>query len=172
MSYNFKSIADVEVVETPTDSANVLIEEDGVIKKAPKTVVGSSGAEFDGIILVQDYGDSDGNYAYSDITIEAGSYADILAKLQAHEIVKVALHGVNFTYGCNVAFCVESVSVSECTLVDPAEDGTYPLRMIYLAGDDYRWSLYWHSDDTVSYYNSQTAAVSLLSEINHAPGRN
>lgn len=40
MSYNFKSIADVEVVEKPTDTANVLIEEDGVIKKAPKTAVG------------------------------------------------------------------------------------------------------------------------------------
>ena len=40
MSYNFKSIADVEVVAEPTESANVLIEENGVIKKAPKTAVG------------------------------------------------------------------------------------------------------------------------------------
>lgn len=40
MAYNFKSIADVEVVAEPTESANVLIEEDGVIKKAPKTTIG------------------------------------------------------------------------------------------------------------------------------------
>ena len=40
MSYEFKSIADVEVVAEPGKSANVLIEENGVIKKAPKTAVG------------------------------------------------------------------------------------------------------------------------------------
>lgn len=43
MAYNFKSIADVEVIAEPTESANVLIEENGVIKKAPKTAVGGSG---------------------------------------------------------------------------------------------------------------------------------
>ena len=43
MAYNFKSIADVEVVAEPAESANVLIEENGVIKKAPKTAVGGAG---------------------------------------------------------------------------------------------------------------------------------
>lgn len=33
MSYNFKSIADVDVVKTPADNANILIEENGIIKK-------------------------------------------------------------------------------------------------------------------------------------------
>lgn len=42
MAYNFKSIADVEVVAEPTESANVLIEENGMIKKAPKTAVGGA----------------------------------------------------------------------------------------------------------------------------------
>lgn len=50
MAYNFKSIADVEVVAEPTESANVLIEEDGVIKKAPKTAVGGAGGEADLVI--------------------------------------------------------------------------------------------------------------------------
>lgn len=36
----FKKLSDVEVVAEPTESANVLIEENGVIKKAPKTAVG------------------------------------------------------------------------------------------------------------------------------------
>lgn len=45
MAYNFKSIADVEVVAEPTESANVLIEEDGVIKKTPKNAVGGSGSD-------------------------------------------------------------------------------------------------------------------------------
>lgn len=43
MAYNFKSIADVEVVAEPAETANVLIEENGVIKKAPKTAVGGAG---------------------------------------------------------------------------------------------------------------------------------
>ena len=43
MAYEFKRLSDVEVVETPTEIANVLIEEDGVIKKAPKTAVGGAG---------------------------------------------------------------------------------------------------------------------------------
>jgi hypothetical protein len=36
----FKKLSDVEVVAEPTETANVLIEENGVIKKAPKTAVG------------------------------------------------------------------------------------------------------------------------------------
>ena len=40
MSYEFKKLSDVDVVAEPTESANVLIEENGVIKKAPKTAVG------------------------------------------------------------------------------------------------------------------------------------
>ena len=43
MTYNFKSVADVEVVEKPTTSANVLIEEDGIIKRASKSAVGGGG---------------------------------------------------------------------------------------------------------------------------------
>ena len=39
----FKRLSDVEVVAEPTESANVLIEEDGVIKRAPKTEVGGAG---------------------------------------------------------------------------------------------------------------------------------
>ena len=45
MTYNFKSIADVEVVTEPTESANVLIEENGIIKKAPKSAVGGGSGE-------------------------------------------------------------------------------------------------------------------------------
>lgn len=37
----FKKLSDVEIIETPIDTANVLIEEGGVIKKAPKSAVGT-----------------------------------------------------------------------------------------------------------------------------------
>jgi hypothetical protein len=51
----FKKLSDVEVVETPTDTANVLIEEDGVIKKTPKTAVGGDGGP-DAVITSSGYG--------------------------------------------------------------------------------------------------------------------
>jgi hypothetical protein len=40
MAYDFKKLSDVAVVETLADTANVLIEEDGVIKKVAKGEVG------------------------------------------------------------------------------------------------------------------------------------
>ena len=42
MSYDFKRLSDVEVVAEPAESANVLIEENGVIKKASKDAVGGA----------------------------------------------------------------------------------------------------------------------------------
>jgi hypothetical protein len=40
MAYEFKKLSAVEAVETPADTAHVLIEEDGVIKRTPKSEVG------------------------------------------------------------------------------------------------------------------------------------
>ena len=42
----FKKLSEVEVVVTPADTANVLIEEDGVIKKVTKDAVGGGGTSF------------------------------------------------------------------------------------------------------------------------------
>lgn len=39
----FKRLSDVEVVAEPTETANVLIEENGIVKKAPKSAVGGMG---------------------------------------------------------------------------------------------------------------------------------
>lgn len=52
MAYEFKKLSNVDIVETPSETANVLIEEDGVIKKAPKTAVGG-GSEYDMIIQAE-----------------------------------------------------------------------------------------------------------------------
>lgn len=50
----FKKLSDVEVIAEPAESANVLIEENGVIKKAPKTAVGggAGGNEYDIVLTV------------------------------------------------------------------------------------------------------------------------
>lgn len=37
----FKKLSDVEVVKAPADNANILIEDNGVIKKVPKTTIGN-----------------------------------------------------------------------------------------------------------------------------------
>lgn len=64
----FKRLSDVEVVAEPTESANVLIEENGVIKKAPKTAVG--GAEPDLVIRFNDHLES---ATIDNISIVSGS---------------------------------------------------------------------------------------------------
>ena len=67
----FKKLSDVEVVAEPTETANVLIEEDGVIKKAPKTAVGGAGGGTHYICI-----DENGNVNAPD-----GIYEEIIEKL-------------------------------------------------------------------------------------------
>jgi hypothetical protein len=45
MAYEFKKLSAVEAVESPADTANVLIEEDGVIKKTPFGAFTGSGGD-------------------------------------------------------------------------------------------------------------------------------
>lgn len=96
MAYNFKSIADVEVVAEPSESANVLIEENGEIKKAPKTAVGGAvgGGGYDAVIKFNTMGD--------DSELISGSYDDILAKLEAGEWVNVAMYRPEGGYSVDI----------------------------------------------------------------------
>ena len=62
MAYEFTKLSDVEVVAEPSESANVLIEENGVIKKAPKTAMGGSAdSEWDLEIYIE-YDSSTSSY--------------------------------------------------------------------------------------------------------------
>lgn len=55
----FKKLSDVEVVAKPSESANILIEENGIIKKAPKTAVGGAGGAISTYyIYVEDWNNS------------------------------------------------------------------------------------------------------------------
>ena len=101
MSYEFKKLSDVAIVETPSDTANVLIEENGVIKKAPKTAVGgtntSGSAEDTGYdMVIRVSYDEWKNYFEmqpSDCEIIAGSFEQIVEKMVSDEfyIPKVIL---------------------------------------------------------------------------------
>lgn len=53
---DFKKLSAVEAIEAVSDTANVLIEENGVIKKAPKTAVGGAGgSEPDLVIAINNH---------------------------------------------------------------------------------------------------------------------
>lgn len=76
MAHNFRSIADVEVVAELAESANVLIEEHGVIKKAPKTAVGG-GETWDAIFEI-----IEGCSGYFDsVDIVRGDYQSLKNKI-------------------------------------------------------------------------------------------
>lgn len=81
----FKKLSDVEVVAEPAETANVLIEEDGVIKKAPKTAVGGNG-EWDAKIYIE--GGGAGGTSSSYYLLE-GSYNKVVEKIKNKEVPKI-----------------------------------------------------------------------------------
>jgi hypothetical protein len=94
MAYNFKSIADVEVVAEPAEFANVLIEENGVIKKAPKTAVGGGNTEWDAII---EYCNTNDEFY---MNVLSGDYQTIYNKIIVeHEVPKVKVLATQDYYG-------------------------------------------------------------------------
>lgn len=80
MAYNFKSIADVEVVAKPAESANVLIEENGVIKKAPKDEIGAK-EEWDLDLSITLTNDSEGNISHEYVVSNKKSFEEIKNKI-------------------------------------------------------------------------------------------
>lgn len=97
MSYNFKSIADVEVVAEPSESANVLIEENGAIKKAPKTTVGGAGGSVEPDMVITLTGCAVWDIVETDcVTITSGTYTDIVEKIWNGTIVDVRVRGTAY----------------------------------------------------------------------------
>ena len=80
----FKRLSDVEVVAEPTESANVLIEENGVIKKAPKTAVGG-GDKWD--VVIEWYDTDDDNH----LTLISGDYQTVYNKIMDGEVPKIMI---------------------------------------------------------------------------------
>lgn len=99
----FKRLSDVEVVAEPTKSANVLIEENGVIKKAPKAAVG--GSEWDAVIQIDDIYDINNNTVH----FTEGGFNTIVARIKSDEIPKIKIVAY-YEYGDVMKTCVEPVS--------------------------------------------------------------
>lgn len=91
MAYEFKKLSDVEIVAEPTDSANVLIEENGVIKKAPKATVGGSSSNAD-IVLIDDGGN---------IYLEKGSYDALATAWENRQLLDVDVVMKSDNFGDN-----------------------------------------------------------------------
>lgn len=82
----FKRLSDVEVVAEPTESANVLIEENGVIKKAPKTAVGGVSGEADLVIEINQHIE---NATIDNISIVSGSVEAVYTAFESGKIPAV-----------------------------------------------------------------------------------
>lgn len=103
MAYNFKSIADVEVVAEPTESANVLIEEDGIIKKASKNVFCGSGSDTYYIFI------KDGSAGGGIVTASDGIYEAILERLFGNVPTGIAVRVFILESGQNI---IEELTVT------------------------------------------------------------
>ena len=88
MVYNFKSIADVDVVDKPTDTASILLEDNGIIKKAPMAAVGGSG--MCGLSIVYD-NDNDYNILYASEDL----YGTLVEAMNSYQIPNVTLYSVS-----------------------------------------------------------------------------
>ena len=137
MAYNFKSIADVEVVAEPTESANVLIEENGVIKKAPKTAVGGANEKYDAIIS-REYRDSDGDVH---VNLISGNYENIRSKIESGEMPNILAKEVEIY---DTLTCI-STSKAEDVVLYSYEDSEY----IYI--DTWDWYCTLYPDGTIEW---------------------
>ena len=114
----FKRLSDVEVVAEPAESANVLIEENGVIKKASKTAVGGAGSEPDLVILLT--APAAITMATSDntsVTIESGSLDAVAEALRAGRPPVVKCKRFYITNGFDTSYPVVEGGVYDCDVL-------------------------------------------------------
>ena len=108
MAYEFKRLSDVEVVAEPAESANVLIEENGVIKKAPKTAVGGSNTEWNAIIEVVEGGSG----YFSSMELVSGDFESLKEKIFAGAFPNVLVRYLDGSYATGISkvngFCYYS----------------------------------------------------------------
>lgn len=109
MAYEFKRLSDVEVVAEPSESANVFIEENGVIKKAPKTAVGGGGsAEWDAVIDAIEGGSG----YFSSMELVSGDFESLKEKIFAGAFPNVLVRYLDGSYTTGISkvngFCYYS----------------------------------------------------------------
>jgi hypothetical protein len=141
----FKKLSDVEVVAEPAESANVLIEENGVIKKAPKTAVGGAGGggETPDMVITVNSNSFD-KLMSENCNIAEGSVANVFAAFHAgrYPIIKIRFYKYNDTdytaireeYDAYVCTYGESIWISVITS-SPYTSGSLHIHKIYMNND-------------------------------------
>lgn len=126
MAYDFKKLSDVEAVAKPAESTNVLIEENGVIKKAPKTAVG--GGNMDAVIKFTHDPDNERDVW----KLLSGSYDELHAKIMAGKFVNAMLIKINESGNC-----AGDVQTAISTSADYHANDAYICFMFYFYDTDY-----------------------------------
>ena len=106
----FTRLADVEVVETANDIDKVLIEQNGEIKRVPKTEVGGSG----GNTLVMQFDFDMNNFTVTSYTSNM-TFDEALAAMNARELT-----------GCFVYFLADTTMHAPAIIVDGTADMGVP----------------------------------------------
>lgn len=92
MALDFTRLSDVTLVEEATETANVLIEESGEIKKVPKTEVGGGGKADMVIKLSSPFITNNDTAENTTVTIESGSLQAVVDVLRNGEVPVVKVH--------------------------------------------------------------------------------
>ena len=92
MSYEFKKISEVDILETVSDEAHVLVEEAGAIKRVSKTEVGGNGKADLVIKLNAPINLNNPTAENTIVTIESGSLQAVVDVLKNGEAPVVQVH--------------------------------------------------------------------------------
>lgn len=153
----FKRLSDVEVVAEPTESANVLIEENGIIKKAPRTTVG--GGETPDMVIIVNSNSYD-KLLSENCNITEGSVSNVFAAFHAgrYPTIKIRFYKYNDTdytaireeydaYACTYG---ENIWISVITS-SPCISGSLHIHKIYM-----------NNDGTISSVSSHSAQLNWM----------
>lgn len=118
MSYEFKKINEVEILETVSDEAHVLVEEAGAIKRVPKTEVGGAGKADMVIKLSSPVITNNSTAENTTVTIESGSLQAVIDVLRNGEVPVVK---VNHFYTVEESIPIIEGGVYNCSVLHYGE---------------------------------------------------
>lgn len=153
----FKKLSAVEAVDAVSETANVLIEENGVIKKADKALIGAQAdwAETDesSVSFIKNKPENIGGGGGYDAVIRyvepwenpeliSGSYDDLVAKVKNGEWVNVLVYGTMIPY---------NIYTTRVTNVLADWDESHYVKIAFepLAGDTSEKLCFIHQDGTI-----------------------
>ena len=113
-SYVFKKLNEVEILETVSDEAHVLVEEGGAIRRALKTEVGGAGGglQYDAVISIAASPYMTPDFSTTDVSVDPTEILNIVNKMTNNETVNVIIKYA-YSYGGNY-YIVSTPSSLSC----------------------------------------------------------